>query len=675
MKRSHDVRKRKYGISYVAAIFFPLCSLAFQIALEPVAGNHKLLFFYPAAFFVAWIGGSKPGYLCTLLSALIANYVFIEPRFQLIPYDFAGIVELIAFILIGFSFSYMVEKIYSRDSTVALHARDLEKSREFLDSLLENIPLMVFVKDAKELRFIRFNKAGEDLIGFKREELIGKNDYDFFPKEQAEFFIAKDREVLAGNNIVDIQEESIQTRLQGTRILHTKKIPLYDLNGKAEYLLGVSEDITEKKKTEEEMLRIIKEQAALNEREIASARESFLAEASTLLASSLDYHETLALLANLSATVVGDWCTISMINDDGEFERVSGAHSDPKMKGLLTELIKNYPPDKRVQTLQKFSSFINPIIKESELVDMARDARHLELLKTLGSHSSMIVPVIVSGKLRGAISFISGVNKPPFNHIDLSLAEELGRRAGIAIENSLLYASAQNAIRSRDEFVSIASHELKTPITSLKMQLQMVLRSVNIETGQMPTPEKLKKTLETSTHQVDRLTILIEDLLDITRIEKGKLNYTFEEVNLSELVKEVVERFSEDFKRAHCNLSLDIISGVQCFCDRYRIEQVITNLITNAIKYGSENPVKVSVFQEGSNAIFTVKDSGMGIAKEKHAKIFERFERAISSTNISGLGLGLYISKQIIDAHQGKIEVDSDINQGATFRVSLPNGL
>ena len=675
MNSQNGIRKKKGVVSLVAAILFPIFSLIFQIVLGPILGNHKLLFFYPVVLFIAWIRGPKPGYICTLSSALLAAYFFYDPKLKLHAHDINELVEIVFFILIGFSFSYMIGKIHLRDTTVATHARDLEKSREFLDSLLENIPLMVFVKDAADLRFIRFNKAGENLIGFTREELIGKSDYDFFTKEQADFFITKDREVLSGNNIVDIKEEVIQTRNLGTRILHTKKIPLYGQNGVAEYLLGVSEDITDKKNTEEEILKIIKEQAALHEREVASARESFLAEASTLLASSLDYHETLALLANLSCKVLGDWCTISIIKEDGEYERVTAAHSNPKLINEINEYLEHYPPDPKVQIVKYTSSYINSQIQESELVAMAKDKRHLELMKILGANSSMIVPIIVSGKHRGVLSFIAGKDKPLFNHQDLSLAEELGRRAGIAIENSLLYASAQNAIKARDEFVSIASHELKTPITSLKMQLQMMLRLIDTDTGTLPPAHKLKKSLENSSHQVDRLTILIEDLLDITRIEKGKLTYNFEKVNLSELVKEVVERFIEDFRRAHCELQIDIKDEVYCYCDRYRIEQVVTNLITNSIKYGSEHPVRINVEEEGSYANFSVQDNGMGIPQDKHAKIFERFERAISSTNISGLGLGLYISKQIIDAHQGTIKVESEVNRGALFKVSLPNGL
>jgi signal transduction histidine kinase len=287
----------------------------------------------------------------------------------------------------------------------------------------------------------------------------------------------------------------------------------------------------------------------------------------------------------------------------------------------------------------------------------------------------MIVPIKARGKVRGSLSFIAGTSKPNFSALDLALAEDLGRRAGVAIENALLYSAAQSAIRARDEFVSIASHELKTPITSLKMQLQMMLRGINVEKNQTPSPEKLLKALTSSTKQIDRLTVLIEDLLDVTRIETGKLTYKFEKVDLSVMVKEIMDRYAEEAKYAKTEFKQNLQENVVSFCDRYRIEQVFINLLSNAIKYGSNNPIEVTVKSEPGKAIIIVKDNGMGIAKEMQSKIFERFERAISSTNISGLGLGLYITKQIIDAHQGSIEVESDLNAGSTFKVCLPTGL
>lgn len=660
---------------FLLAVILPTIALYIQISLETYTNSREWLFFYPAIFLTAWFSGARFGYMATVICALLTVFFIIPPAYSFKILTEASIIEISIFSFMGFSTSFMMGKIFSRMTMASTHSEELEKFTEYLNSVLENIPLMVFIKDAKDLRFTHFNKAGEDLLGFKRSELIGRNDYDFFPKDQADAFIANDQDVINGKKVLDIEEEIIQTKNLGTRILHTKKIPLYGKDGNAQYLLGVSEDITERKSTAEELMRMATEEAALKERELATARDTFLAKVSTLLSTSLDYNETLSLLANTSVTAIGDWCAVTMINDEGIFERATGAHVNKEKAVYLEEYITNYPPDERVFTVLSNNSFYNHQITHDQLEAMVKDDRQLELLKILGANSSMVVPIRARGKIRGSLSFIAGNEKPNFTLQDLALAEDLGRRAGVAIENALLYSSAQSAIKARDEFVSIASHELKTPITSLKMQLQMMLRALDPEKGSSPPIPKLIKSLQNSSNQVDRLTVLIEDLLDVTRIETGKLTYKFEMVDISKLVLEVLEHFAEEIRYSNCEFQQDLEEDVIVFCDRYRIEQVVANLLSNAIKYGSNNPVFISVKNANGKAYIIVKDSGMGIVKEMQTKIFERFERAISSTNISGLGLGLYITKQIIDAHQGTIEVESELKKGSTFKVCLPTGI
>lgn len=657
------------------AIVLPLIALFLQISLEFLNNSREWLFFYPAIFVTAWFCGARYGYFATFFCGLLAIFFLIPPIYSFKILSYASLVEISIFSFMGLSTSFMMGKIFSKYISASEHSEELEKSTEYLDSLLDHIPMTVFVKDVTDFRYTHLNKAGEDLLGIERAQFVGKTDYELFPQDQADHFASNDREVIAGRMVLDTKEENIQTRNHGVRILHTKKIPLNGKDGKPQYIMGVSEDITDKKNSEEEMMRMVKEEAALKEREIATAKDIFLAKVSTLLSTTLDYNETLKLVATLSVTALGDWCTVSMINEKGEFERSAGAHIDKRKTSLVDEYMEKYPPDDRVYTTITDSSYYNYQISNSELKKMVKDERQMELLLELGANSSMVVPIRARGKIRGSLAFIAGTSKPNFSALDLALAEDLGRRAGIAIENALLYGAAQSAIRARDEFVSIASHELKTPITSLKMQLQMMLRGINVEKGTTPTPEKLFKSLTSSTNQIERLTVLIEDLLDVTRIETGKLNYKFEQVDLSQLVKEVTERFSEEVKYSKTIFRQHLDDNVLVFCDRYRIEQVFVNLVSNALKYGSNNPIDVSVTQENGKAIIIVKDQGLGIAKDLQGKIFERFERAISSTNISGLGLGLYITKQIVDAHQGWIEVESDLGVGSTFKICLPTGL
>jgi signal transduction histidine kinase len=228
------------------------------------------------------------------------------------------------------------------------------------------------------------------------------------------------------------------------------------------------------------------------------------------------------------------------------------------------------------------------------------------------------------------------------------------------------------ALQQRDEFLSIASHELKTPITSLKLQVQ--LRKRYLQRGDLSvfSPQKVISLIQATETQLERLSRLVDDMLDISRIANGKLSLTCQVVELGELVKEVLEAFSPQFQAAGCTVDLQIETQVYGHWDRYRVEQVIANLFTNAIKYGAGKPVLIRVKMQERLAVLLVKDRGIGIAPENQARIFQRFERAVVGNAISGLGLGLYITRQILDLHSGKITVESAVGEGSTFTVHLP---
>jgi signal transduction histidine kinase len=234
-----------------------------------------------------------------------------------------------------------------------------------------------------------------------------------------------------------------------------------------------------------------------------------------------------------------------------------------------------------------------------------------------------------------------------------------------------LYKRAQESIEVRTEFLSIASHELKTPITSLQMQLEMALRKIKASPASF-APEKMAKTLELSNKQVKKLTSLLEDMLDISRIEAGKLVLVPEKVDFSELVQEVCERLQEQFEAKGCIPTTHLSKELVGYWDKNRIEQVIVNLLMNALKYAPQAPIEISSKRFGNSMQLAIKDYGPGIPDEKHFSIFERFERANPSRSISGLGLGLFIARQIVQAHRGKLWVESSLGQGAKFIVELP---
>lgn len=224
----------------------------------------------------------------------------------------------------------------------------------------------------------------------------------------------------------------------------------------------------------------------------------------------------------------------------------------------------------------------------------------------------------------------------------------------------------RKALSARDEFLIIASHELKTPITSLKLRLQILLRNTSLDS-------KVINQLEIILSQVDRLTKLINTILDVSRIQTGKFIVELSSFDLNQSIAEVLEEFAEEILNSHCHVEVDIPPNVIVFWDKARIEQVLINLLSNAIKYAPASNISIIVTQDKKRTTLIIKDTGPGIPKEKQALIFNRFERAGAPVSVSGLGLGLYISKQIIEAMSGVIKVEGQEGKGTSFTIELPN--
>jgi signal transduction histidine kinase len=233
-------------------------------------------------------------------------------------------------------------------------------------------------------------------------------------------------------------------------------------------------------------------------------------------------------------------------------------------------------------------------------------------------------------------------------------------------------AIKQSALNTRDEFLSIASHELKTPITSLQLQLQMIKRKIVIETGLGEARDKIIRSMDNSIYQVSRVTRLIDDLLEISRIENGKQTYYFEKTDISKLITQICESYSDQIAAGGIQFSVKLPESFVIECDSFKIEQVISNLLTNALKYGAGSPIDISLIEETGHARVSIKDGGPGIPEDLQSKVFERFERVTPNKTVSGLGLGLYISKQIVVAHKGTIQVKSKEGVGSEFIVLIP---
>ena len=253
----------------------------------------------------------------------------------------------------------------------------------------------------------------------------------------------------------------------------------------------------------------------------------------------------------------------------------------------------------------------------------------------------------------------------------VSIARDISERRLAQLEREQLYREALAGIEARDEFLSVASHELRTPLSTLTLQLEMLMRPPRRE-APLVLAGKSAERLRAIDRQVERLTRLITQLMDVSRIRAGRMLLELEDVDLGALVADVVSRFKDDAIRAGCSLAFETPPEVHGRWDRLRLEQVITNLLANALKYGAGHPVEVAVAPSPQEASLIVRDHGIGIASEDAERIFERFERAAPRRGYAGLGLGLFIVRRIVVAHGGTIRVASEPGAGSTFTVNLP---
>lgn len=408
------------------------------------------------------------------------------------------------------------------------------------------------------------------------------------------------------------------------------------------------------------------------------AANTFLSKVSSILLSTLDYEKAIHNIAEACVPDIADGTVIDLINEEGQIERYYTHHRDHEIEKFMHELQEKYPPtfDSPQPTAQVLKTG-KPILIESfntqDLLKHTKSAEHAEIIMNIGVKSLITLPLIIKGKIIGSINLvITTTDRELYDNFDLQTAIELSNRASIAIENATLFKKARASIFQRDEFISIASHELKTPITSMKLQLQVADRQIAKNNSATIDTSHVKKLTESSLKQLNRLTVLVEDMLDISRIASGKLAINLQKTNITQLLKETLTRFQPQVDHLGIGLKSHIEDSVFTVCDPFRFEQVISNLISNAIRYGDRKPIEVSLTKNSTHIEIAVKDLGIGIAKKDHERIFERFERAISAQNISGLGLGLYISREIMRQHNGELLVESELGLGSTFIARLP---
>jgi signal transduction histidine kinase len=411
------------------------------------------------------------------------------------------------------------------------------------------------------------------------------------------------------------------------------------------------------------------ERAAHAEAEAERQRAIFLGEASAILASSLEWEATLASVARLAVSGIADWCTVEAPATLAPgVAPIAVAHVDGSGVERALEWRRRWPPDRGASrgvaaVIRTGRSELHEDLSLGAPGARPGDGELARLARELGMTSAMIVPLVARGRTLGAITFVAAESGRRYRRADLAMAEELGRRAGVAVDNARIWDEAQRAIRARDEVLAVVSHDLKNPLESVLLSSSMLLRS--------PESARVRRCAEAAQRSALRMDRLIRELLDLSRIDAGRFAVEPRPEPLEEVVEEALAlaapvAASKEIALASTGGPL----GAAVPCDRERVLQVLSNLVGNALAFTPPHgSVSVRLALREREVEVAVTDDGPGIPPEDLPHVFDRYWKSRSRR---GTGLGLAIARGIVEAHGGRISAESRVGEGSTFTFTLP---
>ena len=529
---------------------------------------------------------------------------------------------------------------------VPLQAKAADSTRRF-QLLVEGVQdYALLLLDAKG-RVASWNPGAARITGYQESEVLGEPLDRFYPPELVELGVPG-KELERARRDGRLRTEGWRTRKDGTRFFAEALInTLLDDEGRVQGFAEVTRDITERQRTER--------------------TERLFAEAGRVFQQLLEPELTVAELARMMVPEVADACILYVMAPSGELRPRVVKHVVPEKQVWLWDAVRRYPPPPDApqgiwQVLRTGRSEWTEDVSPRMLALGTEDAEHLRQMERVGVRSYLAVPLRVGPRAQGVLVLLMSSPERRLTMADQVFVEELAGRAALALDNARLVREARDAV----ELIGVAAHDLGNPLNTLQLLLRK-LRRPDV------TPERLREGLSLATKQTERLGQLLLNLLDVSWLSSGRLVLDVSPVDLADLAHEVVERFSEQARESGCRLFFEAELGLVGQWDRLRLDRVVTNLLSNALKFGQGHPVEVRVERSGpAGARVVVRDQGPGIAPESQRRIFERFEQVPSAGRYAGFGLGLYIVRQLVDAHGGTIHVESAPGQGSTFIVELP---
>lgn len=581
-------------------------------------------------------------------------------------------ISALYFFKIEFVTAMKIKKsIYQRKKQLPL---SFKKSFNFF---LNVVPDAIIVTDSKGY-IVMLNQLAEELFLGKETELLGTKIENLISTQSQLDNANKIKKVFSSLKKQNLSHEkniSVKTTIR-PQILIEINCRRFIIK-KEFFVITTLREITERKKNEAPI------DDSLGSKEILLKEKIALLQEKEALLKQLQHREINTILKTITTSLIPNFANLVILST---FDEVSNDFEMAIDSDIFAsfELVKNYNKNIKQGVIQNpFCKKFVSNLKKPQLFDDIIPLRNLKnfkndlflntLITKIVFNSCIIIPLkITDEKNFGFIlCLMAEKSGKKYTVKDLEFIEEYSHLCAQALLNTKLVKKLEKSIEVRDNFLSIASHELKTPLTTLKLQLQITQRNlVKVDTS--ATFIELEKELVFCLKQIEYLIKLVDDLLDVSKIRSEKIDLHFSKINLSQLLEDTLSKFKILFENSKNSLTINIEKDLLGVWDTERIQQVITNIFNNVIKHSPGTGVNISALREQNKIVIKIQDFGPGIDLQEQKKLFKRFERAKASKNIGGLGLGLFLSKKIIEAHKGTIRLYSSKGNGCLFKIELP---